>query len=431
MLEPTTAPSTPPTAAPLWPFTLWPIAAPMPPPRIAPRSGSPAWALGATAAAATSVANEATRMGLRSSSMSGLLLEFPGTVDPRLRGESLRPALSGLYLLTRGLAVRGTHPQLVTLGPGRLRRYLKNVSNQVFGLCRADLAAGRLGEGAPRFRAREPAGNERRGQVDSARHDRPETGRDPPRCVDRREHARLRALRVERCARNRRGCDCDPRWQESAQASRAHVAGDPRDALLRGAAHVPGRRRARDEDGALCALEPRGCTPAQGSRVLGSARHRRRWADGLHAPGLRGRRAGRAARKSRGDGAPASRGSTAVLQALPRGPHRQLRRAPRSGPVLPLRQPVRLQPEFPVQVAAGARAGGRGGLSRERPGDARRDRLFDPAPRDLCVAQPAYVRRRADPPPRRQARPQDGPDRPRDLSPGRGVGEGAHGLPDG
>src|SRR6185295_7973551 len=41
MLAPASAPTAPPTHAPLWPFTECPIAAPMPPPTSAPRNGSP------------------------------------------------------------------------------------------------------------------------------------------------------------------------------------------------------------------------------------------------------------------------------------------------------------------------------------------------------------------------------------------------------
>ncbi len=124
----------------------------------------------------------------------------------------------------------------------------------------------------------------------------------------------------------------------------------------------------------------------------------------------------------------AARGSAALLQALSRGPHRQLRRPQDPRSVLPLRQPVRLQPQLPVRLGAGARAGGRGRLSRQRARDARHPRLRHRASRDLRVAEPPHVRRRADPPARRPARPQDGPGRPRGLPPGRGVDEGAHRL---
>ena len=41
-----------------------------------------------------------------------------------------------------------------------------------------------------------------------------------------------------------------------------------------------------------------------------------------------------------------------LLQALPRGPHRQLRRPAHSRPALPGRQPLRLQPQLPVPVGA-------------------------------------------------------------------------------
>ncbi len=90
-----------------------------------------------------------------------------------------------------------------------------------------------------------------------------------------------------------------------------------------------------------------------------------------------GRRARRAARRERqaarpaGDGRAHARGSGPVLQALSRRAHRQLRRPAHPEPSFPVRQPVRLQPQFPVLVGAGVAAGRRRTLPRQRARDAR------------------------------------------------------------
>ena len=107
-----------------------------------------------------------------------------------------------------------------------------------------------------------------------------------------------------------------------------------------------------------------------------------------------------------------------VLQGLPRGRDRELRRRARPRSVLPLRQRAptstatsrgRWAPEH-EQVGAGR-------VSRAAsPRVARGRRVPSRAPRDLRVAQPPHVRRRVHPPARPRARRQDGPRGPRASS---------------
>ena len=142
-----------------------------------------------------------------------------------------------------------------------------------------------------------------------------------------------------------------------------------------------------------------------------SRRHRRRRHRGLHAARGPGRRARGAPRRQR-----ASRLDPPVMgPRMPEDPGPYFKLYPEgrivnfdgrndSRAVLPLRQPVRLQPELSLRVGAGAAAGRRGALSGQRAGDARDPGVRDPPSEHLCLAQPAHVRRRAHPAARRQAR---------------------------
>ena len=171
-------------------------------------------------------------------------------------------------------------------------------------------------------------------------------------------------------------------------------------ALLRRPAHFSRRRRGGPHQGPLRPLEPGQRPRQQGSRVLGERRHRRRRHRGLHAQAGSGRRARRAARRERpaarpvGDGRAHARGSGPVLQALSGRAHRQLRRPAHPEPSFPVRQPVRLQSQFPVFVGAGVAAGRRRALPGQRARDAGDPGLRDRPPEHLRVAQPAHVRRR-------------------------------------
>jgi hypothetical protein len=108
----------------------------------------------------------------------------------------------------------------------------------------------------------------------------------------------------------------------------------------------------------------------------------------------------------------------------------QLRRPAHSGPLLPLRQPLRLQPQFPLLLGQRAGPGRRRSVPGQRSGDARDPRVRHEAPAHHHLAQPAHLRRRAHPPDGRQAGPQDGSGGSRHLQAGGGVDDGAHDLPD-
>ncbi len=275
-----------------------------------------------------------------------------------------------------------------------------------------------------------------------AAHHRPQSRRSAPCGLDRRQHARLRGLRLERRARHGRGHPRHASRAPSRPAASRFLRTWRRRSGTRCSTSFresrPTGRRRCSKRGRYVRSSPVNDRANKGHALLGVRRHRRRRHRGLHAPRGPGRRARGDARRngtaprSAGDGrraCPRTRARTS--SSIPRGasPTSTAGRIP--APYLPLRQPVRLQPQFPVRVGAGAAAGRRGALSGQRARDARDPRIRDQPPEHLRVAQPAHLRRRAHPAARRQARQQDGPGGPRDLRAGRGVDDRAHRLRDG
>ena len=235
--------------------------------------------------------------------------------------------------------------------------------------------------------------------------------------VGRRQHARERAGGLERRARDRRGRAAPPSatgGESRTSADCPHVARSARArrALLRAAADVARRRRGRAHQGPLRALDP--ARRAPGARRTRTGAARTSTATGSRCRCACATTAASWSSPPRFPGLMLPRGhrrSAAVLQALSRGRHRELRRPQRAVAVFPVRQPDRPQPQLPVLLGARFQAGGRGRVPAVRDGVARGRGLRDAAPRDLPLAQPAHVRRRVHPPARRQARHEDGPAR--------------------
>ena len=142
--------------------------------------------------------------------------------------------------------------------------------------------------------------DERRGTRHPPADDRTQSGRGAPRDLDRRQHARVRGVRFQRRARDRRRCAEPPSRRKTAMSaplSAAHGRCGQGLALLHRPAHIAGRSGGGADEGPLRALEPGERPREQGPRLLGVRRHRRRRHDGLHAPAEPGRRVGGTSRR--------------------------------------------------------------------------------------------------------------------------------------
>ena len=289
-----------------------------------------------------------------------------------------------------------------------------------------------LGKSIPRYRPARRHRQERRGPRHSAADHRPRSRPGAPGRLGRRQHAR-HARSAARASRSRSPRTCSPSTPAPTRpaASRfpRHMAETLRDSLFYVVPRIsPDGAEEVLKRGRYVRSSPVDDRVHKGHALLGIRGHRRRRHRGHTCASATRRRAGRAARR---DGHPLTPASWcraapedpgALLQALSRRDDRQLRRPPH--PRIRTSSPTTSTTSTATSPTRGRRS-----TSRKAPGDypgsAPETRAVmdfaTRAPEHLRVAQPAHLRRRADPPAGRQARRQDGPGRPRDLPPGRGV----------